>query len=142
MLTPLAEWNFSFSCFTLQFGNPRLFSFSEASRLVKEQLSHPWASCWPGPLGAFVLDEIGEDRIREMAVFKHEQVTRRQTLQVDFYVGVKAERMAQHKKFAMQMKKCASVVGCEMKHEFYLARHEARLEQGRAKRRPSLEDQE
>lgn len=105
--------------------NPKLVTLTQANRQVKQQLKHPWASSWPGPLGAFVIDEISEKKIHELAVFKHEQVTRRQTLQVEFYVGVKAEQLGDHGKFASQMKLCASSAECESETEFYLARHEA-----------------
>jgi hypothetical protein len=71
-----------------------------------------------------VIGEIDEDGIREMAIFKHEEVTRRQNMQVDFYVGVKAMHRGDKKKFRAQMKRCESTPGCEMENEFYLARHE------------------
>ncbi len=106
---------------------PKLIRVSEATKLLREQLRHPWASCWPGPLGAYVLDDISEGKIRELAVFTHEEVTRQRTLQVEFYVGVKAEQLGDRAKFVSQMKRCASSPGCESETELYLARHEFRF---------------
>jgi hypothetical protein len=98
----------------------------EIAELLHKQLQHPWASCWPGPLGAFVIDELTEDQVRAKAIFKHEIVTRQQTFQVEFYVGVKALAAGDSKAFKSQMKRCNSIAGCEEENEYYLARYEVR----------------
>jgi hypothetical protein len=103
---------------------PKLIEMDEVRELVKKQQAHPWASCWPGPLGAFILGEISEEKIRERARFIKEEVTRRQMLQVEFYLGVKAFYQGDKKKFKAKMKQYASSPGCECENEFYLARRE------------------
>ena len=109
---------------------PNVIPFNEVKTLLKRQLWHPWASRWPGPLGAFMLDEMDESSIRELTVFSHKDavdaglVTRQRVMQLGFYVGVKAAAIEDISCFRSQMKQCASTLDCETKSEFYLARHE------------------
>jgi hypothetical protein len=103
---------------------PVLIGKDETKDLLQQQLQHSWAACWPGPLGAFVLGKMTEDEARQKAVFTVEEVTRRQTMQVEFYAGLRALAGGDARRFNACMKRCASTKGGELTNEFYLARHE------------------
>jgi len=105
--------------------DPEALVLSKAKKLVKNATKHPWAKSWPGPLGLFVLGDVSAEEVRKSALFVNEDVTRRQTAQVDFYVGVKALEAGNVASFKRQMKHCANVPKWHLKNEYYLARFEA-----------------
>jgi hypothetical protein len=103
---------------------PESISRAQADALLTKQLAHPWAECWPGALGAYLLGELTEEQVREKSVSENEPVTREQTAQVDFYFGVASLAKGDRDGFIAMMRTVAATPGCEGLSEFHLARFE------------------
>jgi hypothetical protein len=104
---------------------PGLLALPKARLTVSTATKHPWAECWPGPLGAYVLEDLSETEVRRAAVFSNRDITRCQTAQVEFYVGVKALESGDRHAFKGQMQVCADIPNWYLENEYHLARFEA-----------------
>ncbi len=101
-----------------------VYDLSKAKALLKKRLQSAWAKNWPGPLGKFVLGEIDENQVRELARFTHPSVTARQMAQVEFYQGLMALQRGEEGTFLTQMTRCVTSQHAEWIPERFLAFHE------------------
>jgi tetratricopeptide (TPR) repeat protein len=114
---------------------PKAYDISKAKRLVKNALQRPAAENWPGPIGVFLLGKLDSTELLRLADSEHRIVTNQQTIEADFYIGVKAYERRDHKRFLQAMKKCASGKDWETISEFYLARFELQQRQPEKKKK-------
>jgi len=110
---------------------PSSFALSKAKDMIRTATKHRWAKSWPGPLGGFVLGQMSEAEIRDAAVFSNEDITRCQTAQVEFYVGIKALEARDSRPFKRQMKVCVKIPNWYLENEYHLARGEVSAMQGK-----------
>lgn len=104
--------------------DPKIFSMTQAKKLIRNALKHRMATNWPGPLGRFVLNRIDEDKVRREAEFDQPDVQAAQMNQVEFWAGILACLRGDRKEFRKRMRRCASTVPCNLDHEWHLARYE------------------
>jgi hypothetical protein len=115
---------------------PRLVSRGDAEQLMRERLTLPQASLWPGPLARYILGDIDTSELDPAFVSSHTDETMIRRWFAGYYEGVLAYAAGDYSSYKQMMLKTADTSGIgwdDMQfffsavwtEEFFLARHES-----------------
>ena len=96
-----------------------------AERSMKRLLGSARSKNWPGPVAAFILNQIDADTLRS-CVSEVDARRRRESCQVDFYAAIKNLRENENSECQKLLQQASSEPKALIESEFYLAQHELR----------------
>lgn len=105
---------------------PTLCEMGLVHKILKKRLKRVVAMHWPGPLGRYVIGEITEAEIRQVAAEQVKPRNPQYRAEVDFYTGVLRLQAGDRQGYFEFLRKCRDAVQeCAIiPDEFYLARYE------------------
>jgi hypothetical protein len=114
---------------------PKVFSTTDAVRLLEEKARDPRIEFWPGPLAEFVLGRTDETMALSECVGFNTAGSRTYVWQLRFYIGVLELRRGKDANFKYAMASAADISGPQWsdenvftrrlwREEFFIARHE------------------
>jgi tetratricopeptide (TPR) repeat protein len=102
----------------------RVYRIDDATRLLREKTASPRSKNWPGPVGQYLVGQIGEEQLRSMAAHPNALIGRPQEAQTEFYLGAYQALLGNRNAAEEHMRRCASMPKCTTVLERYVAMQE------------------